>query len=217
MPETPLAEAFLRALAQAGAQSEPYPHWLLCDVLPEPMLRSLASLPVPAPALGETMGRRETHNATRWFFGAAAQRDFAPCRELAQCLQAPRVARALEARCAADLRGSFLRIEYCRDADGFWLEPHTDIGAKRFTMLIYLCDSPPSEDWGTDIYAAPEQHHGTAPFGANRGLVFIPGDATWHGFRRRRITGLRRSLIVNYVTPDWRARHELAYADMPVA
>ena len=36
------------------------------------------------------------------------------------------------------LRDSHLRIEYCLDTDGFWLEPHTDIGAKLFTMLVYL-------------------------------------------------------------------------------
>ena len=49
------------------------------------------------------------------------------------------------------LGGSFLRIEYCLDTDGFWLEPHTDIGAKLFTMLVYLSDHPEAEDWGTDI------------------------------------------------------------------
>ena len=30
------------------------------------------------------------------------------------------------------------------------------------------------------------------------------------------LSGIRRSLIVNYVGPEWRARHELAYPDVPV-
>jgi hypothetical protein len=28
--------------------------------------------------------------------------------------------------------------------------------------------------------------------------------------------GKRKSLIVNYVKPEWRARHELAYPETPV-
>jgi hypothetical protein len=27
--------------------------------------------------------------------------------------------------------------------------------------------------------------------------------------------GIRRSLIVNYVKPDWRSRHELSFPDRP--
>ena len=49
------------------------------------------------------------------------------------------------------LDGSFLRIECCLDTDGFWLEPHTDIGAKLLTLLVYLSDHPEAGDWGTDI------------------------------------------------------------------
>jgi hypothetical protein len=29
-------------------------------------------------------------------------------------------------------------LELCLDTDGFWLEPHTDIGAKKLTLLISL-------------------------------------------------------------------------------
>ena len=101
--------------------------------------------------------------------------------------------------------------------DGFWLEPHTDIGAKFFTMLIYLNDPPAGEDWGTDVYESADKHLGSAPSGRNQGLVFVPGQTSWHGFEKRPITGIRRSLIVNYVTPEWRARHELAFSDKPIA
>jgi len=53
----------------------------------------------------------------------------------------------------------------------------------------------------------------TAPYRRNAGLIFIPGSDTWHGFHRRPIVGVRRSLIVNYVKPEWRSRHELAFPD----
>ena len=44
-----------------------------------------------------------------------------------------------------------MRLEYAQDTDGFWLEPHTDLGVKLFTMLIYLPDSGEQNDLGTDI------------------------------------------------------------------
>ena len=51
------------------------------------------------------------------------------------------------------LDDTFVRIEYAQDTDGFWLKPHTDIGVKMFTMLIYMSDDPRHADLGTDIYA----------------------------------------------------------------
>ena len=94
----------------------------------------------------------------------------------------------------------------------FWLEPHTDIPAKRFTMLIYLSDDPALENCGTDIYDATRDHvlvH-TATYKFNGGLIFVPGSDTWHGFSRREIKGNRKSLIINYVGSEWRDKWELA-------
>jgi hypothetical protein len=115
------------------------------------------------------------------------------------------------------LGGTSLRIEYCLDREGFWLEPHTDIGAKRFTMLIYLSDGPGTEEWGTDLYDGEGRLHTRVPSLFDTGVIFIPGADTWHGFAKRAIQGIRRSIIVNYVGPEWRARHELAFPDSPVA
>ena len=41
-------------------------------------------------------------------------------------------------------------------------------------------------------------------------MIFIPGADTWHGFEPRPLRALRRSLIVNYVGDEWRARDQLA-------
>jgi hypothetical protein len=41
----------------------------------------------------------------------------------------------------ASVGGSYLRVEFAQDTDGFWLEPHTDLGVKAFTMLLYLSDA----------------------------------------------------------------------------
>jgi hypothetical protein len=47
-------------------------------------------------------------------------------------------------------------------------------------------------------------------------MVFVPGDNTWHGFERRPIEGVRRSVILNYVTRDWRERGQLSFPDRTV-
>ncbi len=211
------ATRFLASLDASRRAEAPYRHWLLEEVLPGDMCGAVAALPLAPPQIADTLGRRETHNSTRLFFGVEEQARHPVCAALARALQSPEVTGRLEQVCGVALGGSSLRIEYCLDTDGFWLEPHTDIGAKFFTMLIYLNASPADEEWGTDVYAAPDEYAGTAPFHPNAGLIFVPGKNTWHGFRKRRITGVRRSLIVNYVTPDWRARHELAFPQTPVA
>ena len=46
--------------------------------------------------------------------------------------------------------------------------------------------------------------------------MFVPSDNTYHGFEKREIPRVRRTVIVNYVTQDWRAREQLAYPTIPV-
>ena len=77
-------------------------------------------------------------------------------------------------------------------------------------MLVYLSKEPELADAGTDLYDDAFNHVGRAPFAQNRGLIFIPGSDTWHGFAKRPLRGVRRSIIVNYVAEDWRERWQLA-------
>lgn len=207
---------FADCLAAAKAETKPFRFWLLEEVLPLDAARAIPALPIAAPEIDDTQGRRETHNATRSFFGAENQKRFAVARDMAACFQSPDTVHRLEKATGVSLKGSSLRIEYCQDTNGFWLEPHTDIGAKLFTMLIYLSDAPGAEDWGTDIYDQELRHVGRAPGGFNKGLIFIPGTDTWHGVEKRAIDGVRKSIIINYVKPEWRARHELAFPEQPI-
>jgi hypothetical protein len=204
-------------IARAETQTHPYRHGLLKDALPADMARALSALPVPVAYVDDTKGRRETNNSTRVFFSPKFRRQHPQTDVFAAALQDPANVGALARMTGAPLEGGYLRIEYCQDSDGFWLEPHTDIGAKLFTMLFYLSDVPQAEGWGTDVYETPERHLGAASGAFNNGLVFVPGADTWHGFRRRPIDGLRKSIIVNYVKDEWRARHELAFPETPVS
>jgi hypothetical protein len=211
-----IGEQFRRSLDRASENNTPFRHWLLSDVLPEAVAAAIPALPFPPPAIDDTAGKRETHNSTRIFFSPEARQRFPVCAAVSEALQRRDIVDAISASCGARLTGSFLRIEYCQDTDGFWLEPHTDIGAKRFTMLVYLSAERGCADWGTDLMNAAGELVATAPYRANHGLIFVPGSDTWHGFRKRPILGVRRSLIVNYVE-GWRSRHELAFPDQAVA
>jgi hypothetical protein len=135
--------------------------------------------------------------------------------QVAEAFQSARAATALTALTGARLFGTYLRIEYAVDVDGFWLEPHTDLGVKALTLFLQL-GVPGQEGLGTDLYEAPDQWAERIPFGWNTALAFVPSDRSWHGFEPRPILGVRRSIIVNYVTDDWRDRGQLAFPDRPV-
>ena len=207
---------FAATIDRAETQQEPWRHWLLEQALPDDIARGIPALPIEPAQTGDTCGKRETHNSTRVFFSVENRQKFPVCEALAQALQSPQIIGKLQARTGVDLSAAFLRIEYCQDTEGFWLEPHTDIGAKLYTMLVYLSDAPDADDWGTDFYDGPQKWAGRAPGGFNKGLIFIPGHDTWHAVSKRSYSGVRKSIIVNYVVPEWRSRHELAFPDAAV-
>ena len=211
-----ISAAFRRALAAAPAEAAPFRHWLLRDALPPDVIVEVCALPIAPPRIPDTHGRRETNNATRSYVSPEARWNWPVLQGVADAFQSPAATAAIERHCGLSLAGSSLRIEYCQDTDGFWLEPHTDIRVKLLTLIVYLSQPAAGEDWGTDLYTAGLAPAGHAPCAPGRGVLFLPADDTWHGFQKRPITGIRRSLIINYVTREWRARHELAFPDIPV-
>ena len=84
-------------------------------------------------------------------------------------------------------------------------------------MLLYTSKDASHADLGTDIYDSDKKHVGRSPFESNAALVFVPSDITYHGFEARKIEGVRKSVIINYVTNEWRAREQLAFPDTPIA
>jgi hypothetical protein len=209
---TTLIESF----QTANRSDHPYAHWLLDRCLPSGALDALLALPFEAPSLAGLSGKREVHNATRKYFDAENRATFPIVRALADALQDERVTGTVERVFGTRLDGSYLRIEYAQDTDGFWLEPHTDLGVKLFTFLLYLSTDASHADLGTDIYDAGKRHVGRSPFASNAAMVFVPSDITYHGFEPRKIEGVRKSVIINYVTDEWQAREQLAFPNRPV-
>jgi hypothetical protein len=209
------AEAIVCSAQAARRHSRPFPHWRLSEILPEALAQQVAALPLDPQETHGRSGQRELHNPTRRYLAGDLLTRFAPAQALAEAFQAPSVVAALAALTGTLLAGGFLRIEYALDTQGFWLEPHTDLGVKLLSMLLQFPE-PGQEGLGTDLYWSARQWAERAPFDWNAAIVFAPSDRTWHGFEPRPIAGVRRSLIVNYVSPAWRSREQLAFPDRPL-
>jgi hypothetical protein len=210
-----IARALLASLAAADRREQPYPNWRLQNLFPEPVAREVAALPFAPTELAGVSGRRELHNDDRRYFAAEVLDEHPVARRVAETFQSAEVVGAFARLTGAPLDGTYLRIEYALDVDGFWLEPHTDLGVKALTLLVQL-PAEDQADLGTDLYEAPGAWRDRAAFSWNGALLFVPSDNTWHGFEPRPIKGIRRSVIVNYVTNDWRAREQLAFDGRPV-
>jgi hypothetical protein len=214
-------DAFLTALKGSIATSrrveQPYRYFLLQHCLPGDGVEAILDLPFPAPDLGGVSGKREIHNATRRYFDVDNRGKFPVCEAFCQAFQDRQLTEAIAGKFEAKLGGCFLRVEYGQDTDGFWLEPHTDLGVKTFTMLFYVSTHPQHASLGTDIYDVDKRRVGRSPFASNTAMVFIPSRTTFHGFEPRKIEGVRKSVIINYVTNEWRAREQLAFPQQPVA
>lgn len=205
-----------KSIATAEPHDQPYRYWLLDACIPDTSIDAINALPFEAPPLDGLSGKRELHNPTRSYFDVDARRNYPVVEAFSSAFQSPELTSDLATRFGAKLANTYLRIEYALDIDGFWLEPHTDLGVKMFTMLLYLSNDADHAELGTDIYDSNKLHYGRAPFTPNTAMIFVPSDTTYHGFERRPITGIRRSIIVNYVTDEWRAREQLAYPEQPI-
>jgi len=212
-----VVRTFQHCVDTAKRSEQPYRHWTLKGCLPCDSVEDIVALPFEAPSLDGVSGKRELHNKTRKYFDVENRGRFPVCEAVAQAFQDRRVTSHIERAFSTDLKGTYLRIEFAQDVDGFWLEPHTDLGVKVFTMLLYLSKDESHRYLGTDIYDGEKRHVARSPFAPNAAMVFVPGSNTYHGFEKRPIEGVRTSLIINFVTNEWRAREQLSFPDAPIA
>lgn len=210
-----VVQAALISSFESGTRfQDPYPHWIVSNLFPDDILDALLTLPLEAPEL-QVSGTREINNDLRRYFNEAHRHTYPAAWAVAEAFQRREVVNAIERVFNATLADTYLRIEYAQDTNGFWLTPHTDIGPKKLTLLAYISRDQ-DVDQGTDVYRSKDEHCKTVPYRSNTALVFVPSPHTWHGFEKRAIAGVRKSVIVNYVTAEWRAKEQLAYPETPV-
>ena len=212
-----LRVAFDHCLDRSQRLEHPYGYWQLSRIFPPEVVDRLLELELVCADMDYSAGRRETNNPRRSYFSVNRRRSDPVCDAVAGLFQDSSTVAAIQKTFGSDIDNTFLRIEYAQDCDGFWLEPHTDLGVKKLTLFVYLSSDRGSENWGTSIYSDANTLFTNTPHHSNCGILFHPSPRTWHGFERRPIDGIRKSLIINYVTNEWRARHELAFPDQSVA
>ena len=166
----------LKSISSSTCSKTPYPNWNLSQCLPEEVVNEILNLPFPVPDLAGVSGKRELHNATRNYFDQPNMLRYPVCLAFNEAFQDPRLTTRIESYFNTNLRGTYLRVEYAQDTGGFWLEPHTDLGVKVFTMLLYLSEDPRHANLGTDIYDINKKHVGRSPFAPNTAFVFVPSD-----------------------------------------
>ena len=125
-----ITQAVVTSLAAAERHERQYRNWRLAGMFPETVARELADLPFAPTALHGLSGRRELHNDDRRYFAGEVLEQFPVARRVAEAFQSPAMVAAFARHTGANLDGTYLRIEYALDLDGFWLEPHTDLGVK---------------------------------------------------------------------------------------
>jgi hypothetical protein len=211
-----ITASLVNSFAAGKKGDKPYPHWFVENCLPGDVVDQCLGLPFPAPGLGGISGKRELHNATRRYFDAENRAKFSFVDDVCQAFQSPEVTGTIEKTFGSKLKGTYVRIEFAQDIDGFWLEPHTDLGVKMFTFLLYISKDEAHRELGTDIYGSDKKWVARSPFKSNAAMIFVPGSDTYHGFEARPIQGVRKSLVINYVTNDWKAREQLAFPETPI-
>ena len=197
-------------LRKFASNHEPFKHWLFDGVLSEETIDELLKLPLPVPKIEKHTGKRESQNQTRIFLNKECCNKHSVAKNVANVFNHPSIISKLSNICGRDLTKGKLRIEYTLDTGDFWLEPHLDIKEKLVTFLIYLSKDPGSSEWGTTIYNRDLSFHSKAPYKSNMGLMFMAGEDTWHGVPKQNIQGIRKNLIINFVTKDWKSINELA-------
>ena len=196
-------------LDKAKFITQPFNHWIYDKVLPENIANDLSELNITHSSITNHNGKRDSYNSTRVFFNKKNCLKNSLFENVADIFKNQKIILKLSHLCGKNLSNGKLRIEYTLDTGDFWLEPHLDIKEKLLTFLIYLSNEKESKEWGTTIYNPDLSFYKKIPYKLNLGFMFMAGKNTWHGVPKQKIKGIRKSLIINYVTNNWRSLDEL--------
>lgn len=204
-------QSFLKAWENTKLETTPYPHYVIKNAFTPALIEDTKNLPYETYDLNYVDGSREEFNKYRQYLTPEVIEKNDCAKEIANVFLSKDVISFIEKKGNISLKDTLLRIEHTIDRKNFWLNPHTDLGVKKFTALLYLSSGEEMDSWGTDIYYNAHKHCKKVPYSPNTMLIFFPTDKTWHGFEPNNITGTRRTFIINYVTTEWKNRQELVH------
>jgi len=85
-----VASSLISCFDLSRFRAEPFRYWLLEDVLPADVCVGIDAIPVAPPGIGDTRGKRETHNSSRLFFGAENRARYSCATRSARAFRARR-------------------------------------------------------------------------------------------------------------------------------
>ncbi len=193
----------------AQSQDYPFTHWIFKDFLSDTFCKKIFDQitihSTPTIYDGTRAGDYllAAQNQTRFYLTPEIINHYPFLKEIITTMCCSDIAEKIASIFSTNLSNCFLRVEYIEDKNGFYLRPHRDIIEKILTIFVYLGDAP--ANYGTDFYDNQKQWVKTIPFKHNTGYIFVPGTDTWHGFEKKKIEGVRKALLINYVTfpTDW--------------
>ena len=208
-------------IEKASEESSPWPWYGLSDVLDEEQVAEIRAMQFNE---RERMhgGKRSDNTSVRQF---VTENGPPGLRRLVEELLSKEVQEAIHKKIYkydGNYSGLYVRMEVLNDKDGFWLEPHCDIGEKLISCLVYVNETDEDENIGTDLYTDMRgwflcgsedsllEPVRTVPFIHNTGYMFSQFDGNGnkvHGLSKgKKIKVERRGLQINYVTFEtpWR-------------
>jgi len=202
-------------IEKASEESSPWPWYGLSDVLDEEQVAEIRAMQFSE---RERLhgGKRSDNTSVRRFVNEDGPSGLI---RLVEELRSKEVQEAIHKKIYkydGNYSGLYVRMEVLNDKDGFWLEPHCDIGEKLISCLVYVNETDEDENIGTDLYSNSGSTYSllepvrTVPFIHNTGYMFSQFDGNGnkvHGLSKgKKIKVERRGLQINYVTFEtpWR-------------
>lgn len=187
------AEHVLKRMSSAQLVMNPFPHFYVEDVFPEPVYEELLAK-IPQDAHGEKLPKRKLIP----FDAGLGSKEFMD--GVLECFSLPH----WPARCETRL---------VMDREGYGIGPHTDQPGKLVSMLFYMPKDNADEGIGTSIYEPSDPEFGceggkhykaegfrklwTAPFRRNSLFAFWKTDKGFHGVEKIRRPVVRNVLLYN--------------------
>jgi len=158
----------------------------------------------PQPVFVDYVGKRDGANDIRTFITRKSTPEFAKLFDDWNTTDARAYFTEVS---GVDCSNGQLRIEACQDGPGFYLENHIDIPEKLMTLQIYLGEG--DSIWGTSLYNNDQTLYNLVEFKHNTGYLFSKTSQLIHGVTKGAVTGIRRSILINYVVGDWNDTDQL--------
>lgn len=207
-------ETSISSINTSKIYNKPYKHWVFENFLEQDVLDKILELDIPIGGNGYNNTRNVDNDETqRTYLKESTLKNYPIFKNIEDIFTNDNFKKSLEAKLGVNLKKyPHLRVEFVQDVSPFCLVPHTDETVKACTILIYLSKDMDSESMGTELYENEDMSGLTvkAPFISNTGYIFLPdGKTTWHGIKEVNFEGIRKVLIINYVSSEWRDTHQL--------